>query len=82
MQTLSGLATGVLALAKATGLEGVALITAPVGMNLLVPKGDASGCACRADLQGPVPFIAVDVIRLGLLIAFPALVLWLGSLAG
>jgi len=29
--------------------------------------------------RGLVPFIAVDIARLGLLVAFPAISLWLGS---
>jgi len=29
--------------------------------------------------KGLVPFIAVDLIRLAILVAFPAITLWLGS---
>ena len=30
--------------------------------------------------RGLVPFIAIDMVRLGILIAFPAITLWLRSL--
>jgi tripartite ATP-independent transporter DctM subunit len=128
--TLSGLATGVLALVESTGLEGIALIlaimvvflilgcvmdsmaiilifvplfapivaaqgfdlvwfgiivivvteialiTPPVGMNVFVLKAVLPDVPVMRIFRGLVPFIAVDVIRLGLLIA-----LGLGTLA-
>ena len=46
-------------------------------MNLFVIKGIAPELNIRTVWKGVVPFIAADVIRLGLLIAFPILTLLL-----
>ena len=58
------------------------LITPPVGMNLFVIKGVSADLKMETIVKGVLPFLAADVVRLGLLIAFPALVLWLPGLAG
>lgn len=58
------------------------LITPPVGMNLFVIQGVASDLRIQTIVKGVVPFLAADVVRLAILIAFPALVLWLPRLAG
>lgn len=134
--TLSGLATGVLTMVQATGLEGmglilaimlvflvlgcvmdsmaiilifvplfapvvaaegfdlvwfgiivivvteIALITPPVGMNVFVLKAVLPQVPVGRIFRGLVPFITVDLLRLALLIAFPAISLWLGSTMG
>ncbi len=59
----------------------IALITPPVGMNVFVLKAVLPNVAIGRIFKGLVPFIAVDLVRLGILIAFPAITLWLGSLA-
>ena len=58
------------------------LITPPVGMNLFVIKGVATNLRIETIVKGVLPFLAADVVRLALLIAFPALVLWFPRLAG
>ena len=55
----------------------IGLITPPVGMNLFVIKGIAPDLNIRTVWKGVVPFIAADVIRLAILIAFPILTLLL-----
>ena len=55
----------------------IGLITPPVGMNLFVIKGIAPELNIRTIWKGVIPFIAADVIRLALLIAFPILTLLL-----
>ena len=134
--TLSGLASGVLALVQSTGLEGyalifvimlvflvlgcvmdsmaiilifvplfapivvaqgfdlvwfgiivivvteIALITPPVGMNVFVLKAVLPDVPVLRIFKGLIPFIAVDVVRLALLVSFPAITLWLGSTVG
>ncbi|WP_424833020.1 TRAP transporter large permease [Ruegeria sp.] len=55
----------------------IGLITPPVGMNLFVIKGIAPDLDIRTIWKGVIPFIAADVIRLAVLIAFPALTLLL-----
>lgn len=60
----------------------IALITPPVGMNVFVLKAVLPDVPIVRIFRGLVPFIAVDVIRLGLLIAFPVITLWQGATSG
>ena len=53
------------------------LITPPVGMNVYVINSIAHRVSLTTIFKGVLPFVAVDVLRLVLLIAFPALVLFL-----
>jgi tripartite ATP-independent transporter DctM subunit len=55
----------------------IALITPPVGMNVFVLKAVLPHVPVLRIFRGLVPFIAVDLIRLSLLVAFPAISLWL-----
>ena len=55
----------------------IALITPPVGMNVFVLKAVLPDVPVLRIFRGLAPFIAVDVVRLGLLVAFPAISLWL-----
>jgi C4-dicarboxylate transporter DctM subunit len=58
----------------------IGLISPPVGMNLFVLKTLLPGVNTATLFRGVVPFMAADVVRLALLIAFPVLALWLPSL--
>jgi len=58
------------------------LISPPVGMNLFVVRAAAPGARLATIMAGVLPFVLADVVRLALLIAFPALALWLPGLAG
>ncbi len=60
----------------------IALITPPVGMNVFVLKAVLPDVPVLRIFKGLVPFIAVDVTRLALLVAFPAITLWLGTTIG
>lgn len=60
----------------------IALVTPPVGMNVFVLKAVLPEVPVVKIFRGLVPFIIADVARLALLIAFPALTLWLGSTVG
>ncbi|MFW8596320.1 TRAP transporter large permease [Cribrihabitans neustonicus] len=60
----------------------IALVTPPVGMNVFVLKAVLPEVPVVKIFRGLVPFIVADVARLALLIAFPALTLWLGSTVG
>ena len=53
------------------------LITPPIGMNLFIIKGLAGDIAMRRIWSGVTPFIIADLFRLAVLIAFPALALFL-----
>lgn len=50
----------------------IALITPPVGMNVFVLKAVLPDVPVLRIFKGLIPFIAVDVIPLALLVAFPA----------
>jgi len=53
------------------------LITPPVGMNVFVINSVAKDVSLFTIFRGVTPFVAADVIRLLILIFFPALVLFL-----
>lgn len=62
-------------------LTEIGLITPPVGMNVFVLKANLPRVPVGAIFRGLVPFIAVDAIRLAVLVSFPiislALVHWM-----
>ncbi len=60
----------------------IALITPPVGMNVFVLKAVLPEVPVLRIFRGLIPFVGVDIVRLALLIAFPAITLWLGSTVG
>ncbi|WP_274425007.1 TRAP transporter large permease [Chelativorans sp. YIM 93263] len=60
----------------------IGLITPPIGMNLFVVQATAPGLTQGDVVRGILPFILADVVRLALLVAFPALVLWLPAAMG
>ncbi|TYC64288.1 TRAP transporter large permease [Rhodobacterales bacterium] len=53
------------------------LISPPVGMNLFMVKSVATDLPLRNIMLGVIPFILADIVRLAILIAFPAIVLLL-----
>ncbi|MBX3653554.1 MAG: TRAP transporter large permease [Ramlibacter sp.] len=53
------------------------MICPPVGMNVFVINSIARDVPLGAIYRGTLPFIAVDVVRLVILCAFPAISLWL-----
>ncbi|ASM74415.1 MULTISPECIES: TRAP transporter large permease [Roseobacteraceae] len=55
----------------------IGLITPPIGMNLFIVQAAARDVPQSTVIRGILPFILADVVRLALLVAFPALVLWL-----
>jgi len=55
----------------------IGLITPPIGMNLFVVQAAAGNVQLSTVVRGILPFILADFLRLALLVAFPALVLWL-----
>lgn len=57
----------------------IALITPPIGMNVYVLKAVLPSVPVAQIFRGLVPFVLADILRLGLLVAFPALSLWLGA---
>ena len=53
------------------------LIHPPVGMNVFVIKSVVQDVSFAAIFKGVLPFIATDILRLIILIAFPIIALWL-----
>lgn len=53
------------------------LITPPVGMNVFVIKAFAPDVSIGSIYKGVLPFVLSDIVRLGLIIAFPVLALGL-----
>ncbi|GGF65037.1 C4-dicarboxylate ABC transporter permease [Terasakiella brassicae] len=58
------------------------LITPPIGLNCFVVAGVRDDLSVQDVFRGVAPFFVADAITIGLLIAFPAIVIWLPSLAG
>jgi tripartite ATP-independent transporter DctM subunit len=58
------------------------LITPPVGMNVFVIKSVLPETSFSTIYRGVSPFIVTDVIRLAILVAFPAISLWLPKTMG
>lgn len=59
----------------------LSLITPPVGLNLFVLRGVVANLSISALYRGILPFVLADLLRLVLLIAFPAMALFLPSIA-
>ena len=58
------------------------LIHPPVGMNVFVIKSVVKDVSFTTIFKGVLPFVATDLIRLVILIAFPVIALWLPSRMG
>jgi tripartite ATP-independent transporter DctM subunit len=56
------------------------LITPPIGMNVFVLSRITTEVTTWQIFRGVVPYITADVVRISLLMLFPALVLWLPDL--
>ena len=53
-------------------------ITPPVGMNLFATVSAAEGLVTLEDvIRGIIPFLLLNLLMIGVLIAFPSLALWL-----
>ena len=61
-------------------LTEIGLITPPIGMNVFVLKANLPNVPVKTIFKGLIPFIAIDLVRLSLLVAFPAISLYLVSL--
>ena len=58
----------------------IGLISPPVGMNLFVLSTLLPQVPTTTVFRGVLPFMSADIVRLGILIAFPAISLWLPSM--
>ncbi|RST86215.1 TRAP transporter large permease subunit [Aquibium carbonis] len=55
------------------------MITPPFGMNLFIIKSLQPDVPLSVVMRGVVPFVVADLLKIVLLVAFPALALWLPS---
>jgi C4-dicarboxylate transporter DctM subunit len=60
----------------------IGMISPPVGMNIFVLRSVLPDVPTGAIWRGVLPFLAADVFRLAVLIAFPAITLWLPRTLG
>ncbi|WP_424986438.1 TRAP transporter large permease [Microbulbifer sp. S227A] len=58
------------------------LITPPIGLNCFVVAGVREDLTVQDVFKGVMPFFVADAVTIGLLVAFPSIVLYLPSLAG
>lgn len=56
------------------------LITPPIGMNVFTVKSVVPDVSLGQIFRGVVPFIAADLVALVMILAFPAIALWLPAL--
>ena len=55
----------------------VGMITPPVGLNIFIIHSMAPHVPLTEKFKGILPFLAADIVRIVLLVAFPAITLWL-----
>jgi C4-dicarboxylate transporter DctM subunit len=60
--------------------QETALITPPMGMNIYVVSALRKDIPLSQVFRGVLPFLAMDIPHIAMLIAFPALALWLPSI--
>jgi tripartite ATP-independent transporter DctM subunit len=60
----------------------ISFITPPVGMNVMVLKSLLPQVSMRTLFRGVGPFVVADIVRLGVLIAFPSITLLLPRFIG
>ena len=56
---------------------GIGLTAPPIGLNVFVVSSLARDVPISRTYRGVLPFLATDLVRLALCVAFPALSLWL-----
>ncbi len=55
----------------------IGMTAPPIGLNVFVISSIARDVPITRTYKGVLPFVAVDILRLALVVAFPALALWL-----
>ena len=61
---------------------GIGLTAPPIGLNVFVIHQIAKNVPLVETYRGVLPFILADLVRLALVVAFPALALWLVRILG
>ena len=55
----------------------IGMITPPIGINVFVLNGMAKNLNLKTIYAGILPFFATDILRLAIVLIFPATALWL-----
>jgi TRAP-type C4-dicarboxylate transport system permease large subunit len=55
----------------------ISMITPPVGLNVFVLRSVLPDVPTQTVFRGVMPFIFADIVRLGILVAFPVISLYL-----
>ena len=55
----------------------IGMITPPIGINVFVLNGMAKNLKLKTIYAGILPFFATDILRLAIVLIFPATALWL-----
>jgi TRAP-type C4-dicarboxylate transport system permease large subunit len=58
------------------------MIIPPIGINVFVVKGIAKDIPIGTIYRGVMPFVCANLVRLALLVLFPAISLWLPKTLG
>jgi TRAP-type C4-dicarboxylate transport system permease large subunit len=58
------------------------LLVPPMGLNVYVVNGMARNVPLGETFRGVLPFLVSDFVRIGLMLAFPGLALWLVQFIG
>ncbi|MEJ8476035.1 TRAP transporter large permease [Roseibium algae] len=58
------------------------LITPPVGLNVFIINALAKDVPMSETFRGVIPFVLIELVRIGLILAFPILVLFMPTLLG
>jgi tripartite ATP-independent transporter DctM subunit len=58
------------------------MLVPPMGLNVYVVNGMARGVPLGETFRGVLPFLISDFVRIGLMLAFPGLALWLVKFMG
>jgi TRAP-type C4-dicarboxylate transport system permease large subunit len=58
----------------------IGFVHPPLGMNIFVIQGIAKDLSLGTIFRGVIPFLVADFLHLALLIAVPAMALWLPGL--
>jgi TRAP-type C4-dicarboxylate transport system permease large subunit len=61
-------------------LAEIAIITPPIGINVFVLKSILRDVSDITIFRGVIPFVIVDIIRVGILVLVPGFVLFLPRL--
>lgn len=60
----------------------ISLITPPIGLNVFVLKSMLPDVPLTSIFKGIAPFFVADLLRLGIIVFFPVVVLWLPKVMG